>query len=66
MARRTLAELDEMIQRMKKDQVALDSQCHLNSDEFCSYCRYVNGYWGDIVVEITLGQPTETQLSAHP
>lgn len=54
MAIRTLEELDNMIQALKKDQVRTDSACHLHSEEFCSYCRYVNGYWGDIKVDVRL------------
>lgn len=48
----TLQEMSDFIERLKKNQRRLDSECHLDNEEFCSYCRYVNGYWGDLKVRV--------------
>lgn len=50
----TLEQLDQLLSKMKDAQPRMDSECHLDSEEFCSYCRYVNGYWGDLKVRMEL------------
>jgi len=51
---KTLKDLDDMITKLKEVQVKTDSECNLHGDAFCGYCRYINGFWGDIKVNIEI------------